>query len=107
MIKYICYAMWTTLEYTEFIKCILKVLKSFNPNIHFTYEKEVESKLFVMCCSKEMVADLCSKFMENQLIQMLTSTATLFYQMMKKCIFFKRFKRVKKKEIKKNFRIKN
>ena len=82
-----------TFEYAGFVKCILKVSKSFNPNIHFTYEKEVESKLFVMVV--EMAADLYSKFIENQLIVMFTSTATLFYQIMKKDLIFKRFKRIK------------
>ena len=81
-----------TFEYTGFVKCILKVSKRVNPNIHFTYEKEVESKLFVMV---EMAADLYSKFIENQLIVMFTSTATLFYQIMKKELIFKRFKRIK------------
>ena len=43
----------------------------------------------------EMAADLYSKFIENQLIVMFTSTATLFYQIMKKDLIFKRFKRIK------------
>lgn len=92
-IHLLCYVGSTvTFEYTGSVKCILKVSKRVNPNIHFTYEKEVESKLFVMV---EMAADLYSKFIENQLIVMFTSTATLFYQIMKKELIFKRFKRIK------------